>query len=406
MSFFKKTVWIPSLSGFIYGYNSSIIAGALLFLTLSFSLTHFQQGLVVGVGFLGTCLACFSGILSNYFGRKRLLQTSSLLCILGCIMSVFAPHISILLLGRFLVGAACGSAIIVAPIYLVETASKENRGSILNFNQIGNATGTLLAYACGYFFAREGNWRGMFGLGLIPATVQLMGLFFIPDSCSPEERLKKREAASWKHVWDLKYRPRFRLALFLAFCQVLSGSAAVFYFAPRVFENVAAHDPETALLATVSIGVIYLIGICVSFWMVDRLGRRPLLFLSLGGMAMSYLAISLSGFLGVSSLDGITRVSLLFYVGFYAIGMGPLPSLITSEISPFSLRGHLMTLMGTTIWISSYLVAITFLPLVQFLGILVVFALYAFFCLSGLILFSKLLPETKQKSLEEIDKLF
>ncbi|NNM43171.1 MAG: MFS transporter [Chlamydiae bacterium] len=388
-----KNLIIPSLSGLQYGYNTAVIAGALLYLTKTFSLTALQEGFLVAMAMVGLCIAAFAGILSNVIGRKPSLLLSSGFFLIGELLCVWAPTFPILLVGRFLVGAGCGIAVVVSPIYLIEMAPAETRGAILNLNQIGIALGSLFAYICNYLFE---DWRMMFGVAILPALIQGAGLFFVPESIDKA----KRSEASWKRVIDPSYLPRFKVVLALSFFQALCGSAAVFFFAPSVFESVGFADPKSSLLATILIGLVYLCAILVSFWVIDRLGRRFLLFTSLWGMALTLFTI----FLFPTPL--VTLICLLFYIAFYSLGMGPVPPLVIGEISPVQVRGHVMSLMGMIGWSVNYFITLTFLPLVGYLTVGGTFLIYAGFCLIGFGFFYGSIPETKKKSLDEIDRLF
>ncbi len=399
MKMTKKEI-IPSLSGFQYGYNSSIIAGALFFVVSAFSLSSFQEGLMVGATMIGMCLASFSAILANYTGRKKVLFLSVFLFLIGCLSTALTSSFALLLFGRVLIGFGSGIAIVAAPLYLVEVAPTRDRGKFLNMNQIGIASGSLLAYGMGYILGFRQDWRLMFAIGLIPALFQLIGLFFIPESLTD----KKLAASSWKKVFEKGFRSRLHLILLLILFQALSGSVAIFFFAPRVFEKAGFDDPQESLLATLIIGVVYLLAILISFWVVDKLGRRALLITSFFGMGLSLLSLALFSYLEFSNF--LTLVFVLIYIAFFSLGVGPIPPLVIGEISPTAQRGHMLALMGSIGWFTNYLIALTFLPLTETISLNGTFLIYAALCLIGGAISYKFLPETKQKSFEEIESLF
>lgn len=396
---FDKKLLIPSLSGFQYGFNTSIIAGALLFITTEFSLSPFREGLLVAIAMLGLCIASFAGILANRIGRKPSLFCGAACFILGAFLCAIAPNYHLLLIGRFLLGLGSGIAVVVAPIYLTEMAPPKNRGKILNLNQLGIATGALIAYCCNYLFD---SWRWMFGVALIPALIQFIGLFFIEESRDE----KSCATASWKKVLQPSFRKRFKISLALSLFQALAGSAAVFFFAPRVFESAGFTGTNSSLLATVLVGIVYLCAILFSFWAIDNLGRRFLILASLGGMALCLLIISFLFLIHSPWTNIITLISLLTYVGFYSVGMGPVPPLVIGEISSMQMRGHMMSLMGATGWITTYFISISFLPLMDSLTLGGALFIYAIFCLLGLLFSYFNIPETKKKTFEEIETLF
>ncbi len=397
-----RTIVVPSLGGLQYGYNTTIIAGAILFITPELLLTPFQEGILVAMALVGLCLASFAGILSNSIGRKKALLLSSIGFIAGPLLSALAPNYPLLLIGRFITGLGAGIAIVVCPLYLVEVAPPETRGRILNMNQIGIALGTLLAYGVSYLFASTQNWRMMFAVALLPALIQFPALFFLPET-----RDKKQcSVASWKAVLSPSFRSRFLMILALALFQSLCGSSALFFFAPRVFENVGFASAENSLLATVFLGLIYLSAIVVSFYAIDRLGRRFLLLFSLAGMALSLLTIIFFLFIDSPASDAVTLISVLAYIAFYSLGAGPVPPMVTGEISTMQARGHVMSLMGASGWVTNYFVTLTFLPLMNALGLQGAFSIYVLFCLIGFTFFFLKLPETKQKTFAEIESLF
>ncbi|MFI5334958.1 MAG: MFS transporter [Chlamydiales bacterium] len=398
-----KSLLVPSLSGFQYGYNTSIIAGAILFITTAFALNPFQEGMVVGAAMIGICLASFSAILANYIGRKTTLFISVICFLTGTLISTFSPNYALLLVGRFIIGLGCGGAIVVAPTYLIEVAPPESRGGAANLNQVGIALGSLLAYLSSYLLSFSSSWRWMFALALIPAVVQFFGLFSIKESV---EKTAELASSSWKNLIERSYLSRFKIVLLLTFLQALSGANAIFFFAPTVFENVGFVGVESSLLSTVFIGVVYLLSILVSFSIVDKFGRRFLLLTSFAGMGSCLLAIALVGFFQPPWLDTLSITCILLYIAFFALGVGPIPPIVINEISPLKVRAHAMTLMGAMGWVINYLIAISFLPMMKALSIEGTFMIYAFFCLLALILFFFKLPETKQKSLGEIERLF
>lgn len=395
-----KKLLIPALSGLQYGYNTSIIAGALLFITTEFSLSPFREGILVASAMIGLCIASFAGILSNSIGRKASLFCGAVCFIAGALLCALTPSYHFLLIGRFLVGLGSGIAVVVAPIYLTEMALPENRGKILNLNQIGIAVGSLIAYSCNYLLS---SWRVMFAIALIPALIQFAGLFFIKES----QDKKRCSVASWKNVLDPSFRRRFKIILAISLFQALSGSAAVFFFAPRVFENAGFASADSSLLATILIGIVYLCAILFSFLAIDRLGRRPLLIASLSGMALSLLIISFFFWIHSPWANTVTLVCLLTYIAAYSIGMGPVvPPMVIGEISTMQVRGHMMSLMGAIGWTTNYFISITFLPLIGALTLGGTLFIYAIFCLIGLLFSYLVIPETKQKTFEEIETLF
>ncbi|HEY4255211.1 MAG TPA: MFS transporter [Chlamydiales bacterium] len=401
-----KQEFIPSLSGFQFGYCMSIIAGALVYVAKAFSLKPTQEAFAASIAMLGAmCASVFAGTFANLIGRKQTLMLSIGMFLGGALLSAFAGDRATFFIGRFLVGIGGGIGTVVAPLYLVEIAAPDRRGAAANLYQIGIALGSLVAYLVAYFLSPSGNWRWMFALGAIPAILQGVSLFFIPESCQGEAQ-SAASLARWKHLLNPAYRSRIYLATSLSLVQALSGASAIFYFAPRIFAKINFVGEKGPLIATLWIGAVYLLCTWLSFEVVDRWGRRFLLLASLMGMILSLGAVTLAYVIGASWLDWIFVSGLLLNIGSYAVGLGPVPPLVAGEISPPEIRGHIMTIAGFAGWIGNYLVALTFLPLFNNLGLAGTFCLYIFFSILGLGLLWKKLPETKQKSLEEIGTMF
>jgi SP family sugar:H+ symporter-like MFS transporter len=401
----KKTI-VTSLSGFQYGYNTSIIAAAILFLKTSFSLTPIEQGWVASTVLLGAFFSSFfTGTLANLLGRKWTNFLGTLFFLFGVGLSTVAPNYPLLLTGRFIVGIAGAIAIIVPPIYLIETAIPKERGAAANFNQIGIALGSLIAYLSGYFLSNLGSWRLMFVLGLIPGIAQIVGLFFIPESPFRDEARIQEGNGSWKSLFEPSNRPRFFLGLLLCAFQSLIGAPAIFYFTPTLFESAGIEATE-ALLTTVFIGTTYLAGILASLLTIDSWGRRKLTLLSAGGMSFSLALIAFLFYIGSPWLSLVMIPGILLFIFCYAIGLGPVPPVVIGEITPTRLRGDAMALTGLFGLLMNTLVTLTCPVLLNTLGLGNTLAIYASLGIVGLIIFFKKLPETKGKSIVEIANLF
>ncbi len=395
----KRAIVISAFSGLQFGYNTTVIAGALLLLTNAFSLSPLQQGIIASMTLFGAlCTSLFAGTLADRMGRKNSIGLSVLLFTVGCALSAWATSYEQLLVGRLLIGFGAGIATIVAPLYIIEIAPAELRGAANNLYQMGIALGALFAYLSNYFLAEEELWRLMFGLGMLPGVIQGFGLFFIPES-----GVRRETRATWSALFEPTYRRRLLLGGALIGVQSLSGSNAVLYFAPKLLQSTGAHG---VLFATLCLGVIYAVSTLISASIIDRWGRRFLLFCSLFGMLASLLAVVFASLFHAPFLDKITPFSLSLYIGAYAIGLGPVPQLVIGEISPPDVRAAALGITGFLGWVTNYLVVLTVAPMLHLLTLGGTFCLYSLFCLLGVIVVWSYLPETKQKSLEEIDRLF
>lgn len=399
-----KNIIVPSLGGFQFGYNTGVISGALLFLTTTFGLSLLQEGQAVGIILIGALFgSIFAGTFTNRFGRRGTLMGAAALLLFGSLIAGCSPTFDILLAGRFIQGIGVGVVSLTTPMYLAEIAPPKQRGIYVSANQLAITVGILAAYVCNYLFSSTGNWRWMLGLGAVPAFLQLIGLFFIPES---PVWVKKDFSyqASWKNLLNPIFRKALIAGLLLNIFQQITGINAVIYFAPKIFQDAGYSTASGAILASVGIGVINVIATIFSLWLIDKAGRRPLLFWSLSGMAVSLLISAIALFTESKVVDIIAIFSLMAYVASFAIGMGPIPWLINAEIYPIAIRGQAMSLATFANWLSNYLVALTFLDLAAVFGTGSTFCLYAFLSLIALWFIAKRIPETKGKTLDEISR--
>lgn len=407
MAWLKKAlaVWIAILGGFQFGFNTAVISGAILFLSRDFGMTPTYEGFAVSVILLGALLgSSIGGMLANRFGRKKAMAVSAFLFLIGAIAIYFSPLAHFFLLGRVLQGIAVGIASVVSPMYLSETAPAAKRGLYVSSNQFAITVGILATYGCNSYFAASGNWRMMFGMAAIPALLQLLGTFFIPESPAWTPSMSG-QSRSYTALFKPMYRTALLLGITLTILQQITGINAVIYFAPSIFQQAGFASAEVAIFATLGIGVINVLATLSSLWLIDRLGRRPLLLMGLSGMVVSLLAIALALFVEVPFVHWIALIGLMAYVASFAIGMGPAPWLILSEIYPLAIRGQAMGFASFMNWLANYVVAFTFLDLTKYVSTGGTFCLYAAFGIFAFFFVLKRLPETKGKTLGEIEQL-
>lgn len=401
-----KSILISCLGGFQFSYNACVIAGALIFVKAAFGLSLLQEGFLASVFLFGAMTtACCAGLIANRFGRKPTQILGTVAFFFGCLLSAKAIGFEMLAVGRYLTGIGAGIMMTVIPLYLSEIAPVEKRGFVVHLNQVLMAIGALSAYLTNYFLGASGDWRLMFGLGCVAALVQAVGFFWIPESPAFREKQEMQEA-SWKDLFAPSYRPRLILGTCLCIFQQFTGINAVLYFAPQIFQMAGFSSIQGALFATIWIGVGNLAAILLSLKLIDRAGRRPLLLCSLWGIVLSLITLSLTFYTNSPYLGLLSITSLLLFTSSYTLGIGPIPPLVVAEISPGSLRGHALTFTGFMGWIVNYFVSLTFLSLNALLSPAGIFGLYALFALAGLLFIFAKVPETKQKSLPEIEAAF
>jgi sugar porter (SP) family MFS transporter len=426
---------ISALGGMLFGYDIGVISGAILFIKTDFSLSPSLEEIVVSSVLLGSLVgAMLGGILADRLGRRRLLIITAVVFGLGAIGAALAPDTAWLIAARVVAGTAIGIASFVAPLYISEIAPVEIRGKLVSINQVALTSGIVISYLIDYAFAGSRAWRWMFALAVIPAAAFGVGLMFIPNSprwlvgCGHVDQARavlqrirgpeqveselsaiRHSVAQQKEHWSELLGPLLRPAMIvgvgLAIAQQITGINTVIYYAPTIFKFAGLSSASVAILASVGVGVVNVVLTVVAMQLIDRVGRRPLLLVSLAGMALGLfvlgLAFSLPQLSG--SLGWIAVASLMVYVGSFAVGLGPVFWLILSEIYPLRIRGRAMSVGTVANWSANLIVALSFLTLTQVLGKPATFWLYGIVSVGSWLFAFFLVPETKGRSLEEIE---
>ncbi len=363
-----------------------------------------MEGLVVSMILIGALVgSSIAGVCADRWGRKKTLGLTALLFLIGAFCSSMAPSLPSLLFARGLQGIALGITSLATPLYLAEIAPAKSRGGYVSANQFAITVGILAAYLCNYYWADTADWRSCFKFAALPAAIQLIFLFFVPESPSWE-----RKSPQKKPSWSLLFTPHFRFALIigviLSILQQITGINAVIYFAPSIFQEANFSSASGAILATIGIGIINVITTSFSLWLLDRVGRKPLLLWGLVGMILSLILLSTSFFVQSPLIDTIAVISLMVYVASFAVGMGPVPWLIISEIYQVQIRGRAMSLALFANWLFNFVVTFTFLDLTVFLSPGGAFLLFAAIGIAAFLFTWRFIPETKGLKLEEIAK--
>lgn len=423
---------VAAIGGILFGYNTSVISGVLLFITNDFHLSTIEQEVVVSTLLIGALIgALLGGIIADHFGRKKTLFFTLILFFIGVLTLTQAGGYDMLLVGRFISGLAIGIVSMAAPLYIAEMSPPESRGALVSLNQLCITIGILIAYIVTYAFAAKADWRDMFAFAFIPIGLQFIGLFFIPETPSWLLTRNRKEAAEeilhkirvsqphlhlvetnkdedtpskkhWKALLAPSVRKPFLIGIGVAVFQSITGINTVIYYAPQIFQLAGYQAAQTALFATILVGAVNVLVTIISLWLIDRIGRRPLLIAGLIGMAASLAVLGIS-FIGHGESSGLTAVvALLIFVAFFAVSLGPVAWLIISEVYPLGIRGRAMGIATFSNWVCNYFVSLTFLTLIQVLGTTGTFWLYAIICFLGLWFVIRLVPETKGKTFEEI----
>lgn len=427
---------ISAFGGLLFGYDVGVISGAILFIKKAFSLSAGMEEIVVSSVLLGSLAgATAGGVLADRLGRRKLLIVTAIVFGLGAVGAALASGTAWLITARIIAGIAIGIASFVAPLYISEIAPVAIRGKLVSINQVALTGGIVISYLIDYAFAGSQAWRWMFAMAVVPATAFGIGLIFIPDSPrwlaargheaqaravlkrvrAPDEvegeldqiqQSVKKQNGSWSELLSPLLRMAMIVGVGLAVAQQITGINTVIYYAPTIFKFAGLSSASAAILASVGVGVVNVALTLVAMQLIDRVGRRPLLLISLGGMTFSLgvlgLAFSLPQLSG--SLGWIAVTSLMLYVGSFAVGLGPVFWLILSEIYPLAIRGRAMSVGTIANWGANLIVALSFLTLTQVLGKAATFWLYGAVSIGAWLFAFFLVPETKGKTLEQIEE--
>ncbi len=431
---------IAAIAGLLFGYDTGVISSAILFIRKEYALTTNQESLIVAIVSVGAILGALGGgPLSDRFGRKRIILISSLLFILSSIGLAWSPSVSWLIIGRFVVGVAIGISSATAPLYISELAPRSFRGALVTLNQLFITIGILVAYIAGLFLAQSQGWRTMFLLAAIPAFIQFMVMMYFPESPrwlvfknrmheakdilnyyrgSPEDvdleiaHIQKhadKHMGTWADLFRDKARASVIAGVGLTCIQQATGINTVIYFAPTIFQFAGLKSDVAAISATFWVGLINVLATFIAIYLIDRVGRKPLLIVGLSGMIISLFVLGFGFFPPAPSQElenlvgWVSLISLMFYVACFAFSLGPNGWLINSEIYALNIRGRAMGLATCANWATNFLITYSFLSFIQVIGKSGTFWLYAVLGVFGLWFIVQKIPETKGKSLEEIE---
>src|SRR5437763_2373784 len=426
-----------ALGGLLFGYDTGVISGALIFIKREFGLTTVAEEIVVSGVLLGATLgAIVGGKAADLFGRRRVLLVTAAIFGIGALASAMAPSPTVLIVSRVVLGLAIGLASTNVPVYLSEVAPPHARGWVVSLFQLAVTIGIVVAYLTDYAFAGVEGWRWMLSLAVVPALVFGAGMFFLPESLRCLIRVvyhesahrvlvrirkladvsleieeiklslaQQTESGRWTDLLRRQVRPALLVGLGLAIFQQITGINTVIYYAPKILQAAGFNSASGAILATVGVGVVNVGMTVLAMSLVDRAGRRPLLLVGIAGMIVTLTALGLS--FQISNLSGqlawIAVICLMGYVASFAISLGPIFWLLIAEIYPLKIRGVAVGTAVTFNWGSSLIVSLTFLPLVEKLGASSTLLLYALASVASWLFAYYLVPETKGRTLEQIE---
>lgn len=429
----KLIFFIGALGGLLYGYDMGVISGALLYLKNDIPLTPSMQGLVVASMLFGAIFGSgFSGPLSEKLGRRRLVFIISIIFIVGTLVLALAPTVEIVVLGRFIIGLAVGGSTAIVPVYLSELAPTDARGSLSSLNQLMITIGILSSFLVNYALSPFDAWRWMLGLAVVPSLILMIGVIFMPES--PRWLLEKRgekaardvmkltypdheidiEIANMKKIssisestWDVLKSPWLRITIIIgsvfALLQQLIGINAIIHYAPTIFHKAGLGD-SASILSTVGIGVVNVLVTIVAILIIDKIDRKKLLMMGNLGMVFSLLAMSLLiWLLGVDASVWIIIICLALFIVFFGLSWGPVLWVMLPELFPMRARGAATGVAALVLSIGSLLVAYLFPIISSVLNVQQVFLIFAVIGIIAFFFVMKFLPETRGRSLEQIE---
>lgn len=438
----RFVLWVAclvSIGGILYGYDLGVISGALLFIKNAIPMSPAKLSLigsaVLSGGLIGTLL---SGPVGDRYGRRILIAAACLIFISGVSFILVAHSFITLFLARFLLGIAVGVVIVAVPLYVAEIVPSEDRGKYVTFFQLLLTFGIVLAYFIDLLFVPSGNWRGMFSVLFIPSIILLLGTWVMPESprwliankqsekartilmkirnCSVavEEDLREIQLSlqashgSWRELFSPQLLLPSLIAISVAILNQLTGINSFLQYAPLILKQAGIGSNLVMMIGAAGIGLLNFLFTLLAISLIDTVGRRPLLLVGTAGVALAEIFLGCVNYYVPASANAgmLSLIGLLLFIMFFAVGPGVVVWLVISEMFPTRVRGKGMSICLFFNSLASALLAGFFLPLVDFIGAGQTYWLFAFFTVGYFLVAYFLLPETKAKSLEEIQQVF
>ncbi len=432
---------VVAVGGLLFGYDTAVISGAIKFLQLKFALSDIMVGWAVACLIVGAIIGTgFAGKISDVFGRKKALILAAILFTVGSILSGLANTFTLFVIARMIGGFGIGISSVQSPLYIAEIAPARIRGRLVSLNQLAVVTGIFVVYFLNLGISSYGNlawnistgWRWMLGFGVIPGLLFFILLLMVPESprwlqlkgrtTEALQILKKvhgegeakveletikstfnKERVSINQLLKPGLRGALLVGVVLAVLQQVTGINAIMYYAPEIFKQAGAGH-NSSLVETVWVGIINLIFTLVSIWLIDKVGRKVLL---LAGTAMMTISLAVIGYAFRSGIAGSwILIFILLYVASFAISMGPIVWLVIAEIFPNRVRAIASSIASVALWMANYLVSQTFPVLLNSIGPALTFWIFGILSAFAFLFTLKAVPETKGKSLEEIEQMW
>lgn len=442
MKFVTLVSIVAALGGLLFGFDTAVVSGAIGFMKLRFDLNELEVGWAVSSLIIG-CIAgaALSGMLSDRFGRKKVLIAAAALFIIGSVGSAIPATFTGYIIARMIGGIGIGITSTLCPLYNAEIAPARYRGRLVALNQFATVTGIFLVYFVNSGIAGYADdawnistgWRWMFGVGVLPGVLFLVLLFFVPESPRwlikqgrPVEALPillkihgddlarqevldikesfKQENASLRQLFTPGLRTALLVGVVLAVLQQVTGINAIMYYAPEIFKEAGA-GTNASLVQTILVGLINFLFTILALWLIDKAGRKALLLVGSALMTVSLLVIGIAFHSGQTS-GPLVLVFILVYVAAFAISLGPVVWVLLSEIFPNRIRGRATAIASMSLWAADYIVSQSFPPMLNTAGPAMTFWIFGVLSLVTFLFTWRVVPETKGKSLEEIEDVW
>jgi len=440
--------FVAALGGLLFGYDTGVVNGSLKFVQLKFDLSPAMKGFAASSALLACIFgAAFAGTLSDRLGRKKVLLISALLFLVSAIGTALPQTLTQFIIFRIIGGLGVGAASMTSPMYIAEISPARIRGRMVSVNQFAIISGMLVVYFVNYYIAGlgdeawnvESGWRWMFGSEVIPALLLLLLLLFVPESprwltkqnqhdkalailtkvdgeeyAKAEMRMIEENLSQESGSLSQLFMPGMRVVLVigvtLAVLQQVTGINVFLYFGSEIFEKLGGETIDAALLQQVIVGAANLTFTILAIWTVDKLGRKPLMIVGATGMGIALFAMGVAGYY---ESTGPWMLSLvLIYIASFALSVGPVTWVILSEIFPTKIRGRAMGIATICLWMANTVVSQTF-PMMDESPYLIEhfhhgfpFFIYGIMCVVLVLFVARVVPETKGKTLEEIEKMW
>lgn len=432
---------VAAIGGLLFGYDTGVIAGAIVFMQKKFTLDPMMTGWAVSSALIGSIVgASIAGALSDRFGRKTILLLSALLFTVSAIATALPNDMNTFVMARMIGGLAIGITSMVSPMYIAEIAPAAIRGRLVSLQQLAIVTGFFVVYFANLTITGMGDelwnieygWRWMFGSAVVPSVFFLLLLFVVPETprwLSKQGENDKalavltqvggaeygkqelheivnavtEESASLSQLLQPGFRRALGIAIVLAVLQQVTGINAIMYYAPIIFQKIGS-STDNAMMSTVLVGTVNLLFTFVALWLIDQAGRKALMLAGSIGMAIALAGAGASFHFHLDSAWVLTFI--LMFIASFAASMGPIVWVIISEIFPTKIRGRAVSIATMILWIATFGVSQTFPMLLSSIGPAYTFWAYMSMAVFSIFFVWKAVPETKGLSLEEIEHLW